>query len=529
MKLNFCRVMRSLAQRHGDKEAIVNVERNRRYTYREYHLLTNRIANALRDRLGVGEGDRFMLILENDNVALLQFPMIYKQEGTAVMTNLRDSLDEHRWQVELAKPKVVFIENKLLASHGAMLREAGCTIVAMDPLDGAQHGDAAGVLTFDELIAGASDADNDVALDQHAHTVLLRFTGGTTGRGKCAMYSADNLLACRDGAFANPELGFDASTRMLHVAPLTHGTQIMFYPTVFTGGTNITMNALDLDLWSRVAEAERATHSFLVPTALYRLLELQRANPRNFSSLRTILYGAAPMSAAKLGDLMDCFGPIFAQGYASTETPMFVSILDKSEHRTDSPQAVQRMSSAGRVTPGVEVFVTDADDHELPPGQTGEIHIRSRAVIQGYFGNPEGTVAEFVDGAWRSGDLGYVDKDGFLFIVDRLKDMIISGGFNIYAIEVEAALASHPAVLMSAVIGVPHVDWGEAVHGEVVLRQGASASEQELIEHVKAKLGHYKAPKSLSFVETLPLSVVGKVLRRHVRDKYWQGQQRQVG
>lgn len=529
MKLNFCRVMRSLARRHGDKEAIVNVERNRRYSFREYHLLTNRIANALRDRLAVGRGDRFMLILENDNVSLMQFATIFKQEGTAVMTNMRDSVDEHRWQVDLARPKVVFIENKLIASHGPMLREAGCTIVVMDPLDAQHEGEGGDLLTFQELIDSATDADNDVALDQHAHTAVMRFTGGTTGRGKCAMYSADNLLACRDSALASPELGFDASTRMLHVAPLTHGTQMMFYPTVFAGGANITLNALDLEQWSRVAESERATHSFLVPTVLYRLLEMQRANPRNFSSLRTIVYGAAPMSAAKLNELVDCFGPIFAQGYGSTETPTFVSVLDKADHRTDSPQAVRRMSSAGRVTPGIEVFITDAEGRELPQGATGEIRIRSRAMIQGYFGNPEGTASEFVDGAWRSGDLGYVDEDGFLFIVDRLKDMIISGGFNIYAIEVEAALASHPAVLMSAIVGIPHDEWGEAVHGEVVLRHDMSTTDAELIAHVRSKLGGFKAPKSIAFVETLPLTVVGKVLRRHVRDKYWQGRQRQVG
>ena len=528
MKLNFCRVMRNLAQRHGDKEAIVNVERNRRYSFREYHLLTNRIANALRERLAVGRGDKFMLILENDNVSLLQFPTIYKQEGTAVMTNLRDSVDEHRWQVELAKPKVVFIENKLLDSHGPMLRDAGCTIVVMDPLDGAQQGNTAGVLDFQQLIDSASDADNEVALDQHAHTVLLRFTGGTTGRGKCAMYSADNLLACRDTAFANPELGFDAGTRMLHVAPLTHGTQIMFYPTLFAGGTNITMNALDLELWSRVAEAERATHSFLVPTALYRLLELQRAKPRNFASLRTILYGAAPMSAAKLNELIDGFGPIFAQGYASTETPMFVSILDKSEHRTDSAQAVQRMSSAGRVTPGVEVFVTDSEGRELPPGQTGEIRIRSRALIQGYYGNPEGTAAEFVDDAWRSGDLGYIDDEGFLFIVDRLKDMIISGGENVYSAEVENALAQHPAVSQSAVIGVPDERWGERVHAVVVLKPGQGAEAAELVAHCKALIAGYKCPRSVEFRTELPTSPAGKLQKFVLREPFWQGRSRRV-
>src|SRR5262249_25532522 len=166
-------------------------------------------------------------ILENDNLALMQVPAILKQEGTAVMTNLRDSLDEHRWQVDLAKPKVVFIENRLLGTHLEMLREAGCTVVAMDPLDRPRDG----VLHFWDVVNAAPDADNDVALEQHAHTAVLRFTGGTTGRGKCAMYSVDNWFACRDAVFLNPALGFDASVRVLHVAPLSHGTQLIFHPT----------------------------------------------------------------------------------------------------------------------------------------------------------------------------------------------------------------------------------------------------------------------------------------------------------
>ncbi|MFP5476810.1 MAG: class I adenylate-forming enzyme family protein [Gammaproteobacteria bacterium] len=526
MKLNFSCVMRMLALRFGDKEALVNMERNRRYSYAEYHLLTNRIANALRTTLGVGKGDRFMMILENDNLGLLTVPTIFKQEGTGAFTNLRDSIDEHSWQVAFIKPKVVFIENRLLDSYHAMLREHGCTVVVMDPLDGPAP---EGVLQFWDLVNAASDEDNDVALDQHKHTVLLRFTGGTTGRGKCAMYSADNLMATRDSGYINPGMEFDANTRFLHVAPLSHGTAMGFYPSFFVGGTNITMNALDLEAWSRVAEAERVTHSFLVPTALYRLLELQKASPRNFSSLRTVIYGAAPMSPSRLDDLVKTFGPIFVQGYASTETAMFVAVLDKADHRTDSERAIKRLSSAGRVTPGVEVFITDAEGSVLPTGQTGEIRIRCRALIQGYYGNPEGTAKEFEDDAWKSGDLGYLDEDGFLYIVDRLKDMIISGGFNVYAVEVEAALATHPAVLMSAVVGVPHPDWGEAVHAEVMLRPGASVAEKELIDYVRNRLGGYKAPKTLSFVDNLPLSAVGKVLRRQVRDKHWRAGERQVG
>ena len=225
------------------------------------------------------------------------------------------------------------------------------------------------------------------------------------------------------------------------------------------------------------------------------------------------------MSPAKLEELIECFGLIFAQIYAATEVPIFVSALDKAGHEIarTTGSGIKHLSSAGRATPGVEVYITDEQGKPLPTGQCGEIRIRSRAVIKGYYNNPETTAAEFSDGAWKSGDLGYIDEDGYLYIVDRLKDMIISGGFNVYAIEVEAALASHPAVMMAAVVGIPHPEWGEAVHAEVVLRPGATVEAAELIAHVKERLGSYKAPKSLVFVRKLPTSVVGKVLRRAVR------------
>lgn len=524
MKMNFGRVMRAVALHHRDSEAIVNVERNRRYTYWEYHLLTNRIANALEHTLGVGAGDTFLLILENDNLSLMLMPTVLKQKGTVALTNLRDAIDEHRWQIETVKPRVVFIENRLLDTYYDMLRQYGCEIVVMDPLDAPRPG----VHTFWSLVEAATDAERDTELDTLEHVCMLRFTGGTTGRGKCAMYSIDNILAARDGVLSDPALGFDAHTRLLHVAPLSHGTQLSFYPTFFVGGTNLTLNQLDLERWREVVEAERVTHSFLVPTILYRLLELQRARPRDFSSLRTILYGAAPMSPSRLGDLIAAFGPVFAQLYAATEVISPITVLDKGEHACESDRAHARLASAGRVASGVEVFVAAEDGRELPQGEIGEIRIRSRAVIKGYYLNPADTASEFIDGAWKSGDLGYIDEDGFLYIVDRRKDMIITGGFNVYAVEVEAALSSHPAVLQSAVVGVPHADWGEAVHAEVVLRAGAQASEADLIAHVKAKLGSHKAPKSVNFVGDLPTTVVGKVLRRQVRDKYWQGQERKI-
>jgi len=525
MKMNFCRVMRLMAQRYGAQEAIVNVERQRRYTYRQYHLLSNRIANAMRDTLALGHGDKFLLILDNDNLSLMMFPTVLKQEATVAMTNLRDSLDEHTRQVEQVRPKVVFIETRLLERYHAMLHERGCQIVAMDAPDVALPG----VWSFWDLVDAASEADNDVELDTASHVFMLRFTGGTTGKSKCAMYTPENILAARDGGFINTDLAFTAATRLLHVAPLSHGTLITFFPTFYAGGANITMNQLDLEQWRQLVEQERVTHSFLVPTVLYRLLELQRAAPRDFSSLTTLIYGAAPMSPSKLGELVDCFGQIFAQGYAATECPMFIATLAKAEHRPGDPAAMERLGSAGRITPGVDIVITDENGGEVAPGVTGEIRVRCPAIIHGYYENPEATAAEFQDGFWRSGDLGRLDADGYLYIVDRIKDMIISGGFNVYAVEVEAALAAHPAVLMAAVVGVPHAEWGEAVHAEVMLRGEAAITAEELIAYAKEKLGGYKTPKSLIFVAALPMSVVGKVLRREVRDKYWAGAQRKIG
>ncbi|MDB5995942.1 MAG: long-chain fatty acid--CoA ligase [Pseudomonas sp.] len=527
MKMNFCRVMRLLALRYSDQEAIVNVDRNRRYSYAQYHLLSNRIADVLRSMLRVGKGDRFMLILENDNLSLMMLPTTFKQEGTVVMTNLRDPREEHARQIELVKPKVVFLETRLLDSYYETLLHNGCEIVVMDP-PAPEQAARPGVHCFWSLVEAASQSDNDVELDTDEHICMVRFTGGTTGKGKCAMYSIDNLMATRDSGFINTDFAFNDVTRLLHVSPISHGTMMTFMPTFFAGGANITLNQLDMEHWRQVVEAERVTHSFLVPTVLYRLLELQRANPRDFSSLTTLVYGAAPMSPDKLGELVACFGQIFVQGYGATEAAMFVSVLGKADHNPNDQTALKRLSSAGRPTPGVEVFITDEQGHSLAAGETGEIRIRCKGVIKGYYENPEATASEFDNGAWKSGDLGYLDHHGYLYIVDRIKDMIISGGFNVYAVEVEAALAAHPEVLMAAVVGIPHAEWGEAVHAEVILRAGATITAEALITLAKTRLGSYKAPKSLIFVNELPTSVVGKVLRRQVREKYWEDAARKI-
>jgi fatty-acyl-CoA synthase len=523
-QLNFSRVMAAMALRYKDNLAIVNVERNRRYTFAEYHLLTNRIANMCRDRLRLRRGDTAMLLLDNDNFSLVHFPAIFKQEAAFLFGNLRDGVEESLRQLDYVQAKAVFIETRLLAPYHSLLQRRGCTIVAMDPAPALPPD----VLSFWDLVGAASDADNDVELDAREHVAVLRFTSGTTGAGKCAMYAPDHFFALRDSLYIQPDCAFDDTTRALALTPLSHASIFLLHGAFFLGGATYTLNAPDLASWCRTVQEERITHALLVPTLLYRLADMNSAGTYDLSSLRTLIYGAAPIAPAALGRLVEQFGQIFVQLYGASEVPIFISALGKRDHAASTEGAEQRLGSAGQITPGAELIIADDDGNPLPTGATGEIWIRARATIPGYYKNPEATAAEFTNGFWKSGDLGYVDDGGYLFIVDRKKDMIVTGGFNVYAVEVEAALSEHPAVLMSAVVGVPHAEWGEAVHAEIILREDAVAAPEELLDFAKTRLGSYKAPKSVKFVADLPLSPVGKVLRRQVKEPYWAGHGRRV-
>lgn len=521
-RVNFARVSRLLAQRYGRREALVNTERGRRYSFLDLHLLSNRIANMMTDSLGLGAGDRYMLILRNDNLSLMHFWTILKSPAVAVFGNVLDRVEEHLRQAEFLEPKVVFLESDMLPAYREALIAQGVTIVAMD---GAPS-PVMGVLDFWELVGAASREDPETEREVNHEPAFIRLTGGTTGNPKCAVYAYRHFEQTWRSARSTEDVIFNADTRLLHFAPLSHGTLLLIAPTFFEGGCSITQNAPDLVAWCHNVERERITTSFLVPTLLYRLLTLDQAAGSNLSTLSTVIYGAAPMSPAKLKELQAKFGNIFVQVYGSTESFGFVTCLSKREHLHGNVE--KQLETCGRALPGYELIAVDDDSREVPSGEIGELWHRHRGVIDGYFRNPEATASDFADGWWKSGDLARIDEQGYITIVDRKKDMVITGGFNVYALEVETALSTHPAVLMCAVVGVPHPDWGEAIHSEVVLRPNVRATAEELIAHVRSGLGGYKAPKTIAFVDELPLSSVGKVLRRKIRDKYWKGSVRRV-
>ena len=520
---NYSRIMQGLVDTFGDREAIVNIERGRRLTFREYHELTNRFAHVLHGPLGLGTGDRYVCLLDNDNLSLFHCGSAAKALATCCHGNFRDSLETHMRQVEITGPKVAFIENSLVETHAELLTQRGIQVVVVDRLEEKRDG----ILELPSLLAEAPTHNTDVEIDDRTHIVLMRFTGGTTGDSKCAKYTADNIMACSESFLTLPGHDFDPDSRMLHIAPLSHASGMMLQPTLFRGGCTVTMNQPDLERWCEHIEKERITHAFVVPTIAYRLLEMPEAERYDLSTLKTIFYGAAPMSPAKAKKLVAKFGPLFMQVYGSTEHLVATLFLGKAEHVGDT-QTEKRLASAGRRNAGVEVTICDDDGNPVLQGEVGELYLRSRGTCQGYEGNPEKTAEEFFQGYWKSGDLGYSDEAGYCYLVDRKKDLIITGGFNVYANEVEAAINSHPCVTMSAVVGIPDEEWGEAVHAEVIRNGVTEVHEQELIDHAKSLIGSVKAPKTVTFVDELPTTTVGKVLRKNVRAKYWEKHTRQI-
>jgi len=513
MQIDFSIVSENLAKTFGDAECVVNVERGRRYSFVEYHRLTNRIVNMMRDRLQLRRGDVWLNILNNDNLSILSFLTALKGEACACYTNTTDSLETQRNQIELVSPKVIFTEVELLPTHHALFVEYGATVVTMDP-PGEEYPE---VLYFWDLLEGVSDENPNVVNDDREDCLILRFTGGTTGAPKAVMYNIDNWMAGRDLHFAMADPVPSRSSRMLHFGPISHASGIVFFPIMFKGGCNLTMNDRTLQTWCQTVEQEKITASVMVPSMLYALLVAPEATAADLSSLTALYYGASPISPTRLDELRRQFGNIFIQLYGSSEHVGAASALSTAEHLPDESGDQTRLSSAGRVVPGVELRIMSGDGKPVPDGQDGEIWMRSRAICMGYLNNPEKTAAEFCDGFWRSGDMGRIDSNGFLYVLDRVKDTIVCNGRNVYPNKIESAVIAHPSVLIAAVVGIPHADCGEAVHAEIVLRSGESIDLHELGQFLAGRLDANERPASINIASELPLSPVGKVLRRVVR------------
>ncbi len=315
----------------------------------------------------------------------------------------------------------------------------------------------------------------------------------------------------------------------LMVAPMTHAAGVCSFPLLPYGGTNIFMGTADPGAILAAIEKHKVTHIYMPPTLIYILLVHPDIGKYDYSSLKHLVYASAPMSVDKLVEAIKVFGPVLTQTYGQAEAAMICTVFSPHYHvaALDTNKR-HRLASCGKVAPLMRLEVMDNAGNILPRGQRGEIVLRGGLVMKGYYKNPQATAEASTFGWHHTGDIGVIDEDGFVHIVDRKKDMIISGGFNVFPSEVEQVLWSHPAVQDCTVIGVPDEKWGEAVKAVVELKPGATASADELITLAKEKLGGVKAPKSVDFLEVLPRSPVGKVLKKDLRATYWAGRERKI-
>lgn len=400
---------------------------------------------------------------------------------------------------------------------------------ALDALPGAEilvasdgSADAASQLL---TLAGAALAEPNANFGDPVEPcapAALYFTGGTTGLPKGVVHTQASTVALHYAQLLEAEIHQDE--RLLLMTPLAHAAGLFGQSALIRGATIVLTDGFDVERTVQLITTARITWTFLVPTMIYRLIDALRDNSVELN-LRTIVYGAAPIAPAQLRQALDIFGPVFVQLYGQTESPNWGTRLTKCDHDLDRPEL---LSSCGQASLLADLKIVDDAGAEVDAGVSGEICLRTPYLLDRYLGNPEATKEKFLGDWIRTGDIGVLDADGYLFLLDRKSDMVISGGMNVYCKEVEDVLAAHPAVQSAAVIGVPHPDWGEAVHAVLVLAD-STFDPTEIISWSRDKLATYARPKTVETVAALPETPLGKIDKKALREPYWGSQRRAIG
>lgn len=490
-------------------------------TYRDVQRLSYRIGNRLIS-LGFKPGDLGSVIALNDAFAFACIFGLARAGMAWLPAHPRNSQDDHRYLFDFLECKVILFSSDF-ADLVAALRPQLPGVRAWVCLDGAL-GDIPSIETW---LADTADTDPDLPRSVDDLAIILP-TGGTTGRSKGVMWKnrvVHNMVATQMICMC-----YDQSERPVNMAaaPLTHAAGMITFATLARGGQVVILPRPDIAMMLDTIERYRITELFLPPTVIYRMLEFPGIDRRDYSSLRYFVYAAAPMSVEKLKRAIQVFGPCMTQSYGQSEAPMLVTFFSPREHVPAGKLAPdRRLATCGFPTPLVEVRILDEDNHRLPHGMPGELCVRGDLVMDGYFKQPDKTAATIIDGWLHTGDVAVQDADGWLRIVDRKKDMIISGGLNVYPQEIEQVIWTHPAVEDCSVIGIPDDDWGERVTAVIELAPGGEVSAEEIQALCKRRLGSLKTPKTVHF-RKLPRSPNGKVLKRALRDEYWQAAERRV-
>ncbi|CAG1004630.1 fatty-acyl-CoA synthase [Burkholderiales bacterium] len=496
-----------------------------RLTWRETNARCNRFAHALR-ALGVKRGDRVGIFARNSHQWVEAAFALAKLGAVLVTVNHRLSAPEVRFILEDSGASALFASaEELEVARGAAAGLPGLQLLV-------SLGGAGGELPeYEALLAGQPEGepalDSPLAYDD---PLMLLYTSGTTGFPKGAIYTHGGTLV---GMLIHVHAIASRSThRVMLPSPLYSAAGIAgIYCSVYVGSSTFIIN-FDPVTALETIQRERITFTNLVPTTIQRLMAREDFGRYDLSSLEVLLYGGSPMPVPVLRELRQRLPHCgYRQTFASTETGCAGTVLEPAEHllALDDPAQEGLLLSCGRPQTNVEVRVTDAAGRTLPDGETGEIAVLTEANVAGFWNRPEATNEALRDGWIYTGDMGYRDENGYFYLVDRKRDLIVSGAFNVYPSEVERVLQQHPAVYEVAVIGVPSKEWGEEVKAIVVLRPDQVANAGEIIAFCEGRIAGFKKPKSVDFVAALPRNPTGKILRRELREPFWQGETRKIG
>ena len=504
------------AQIYPDKTAFIF--ENKRYTFKQVNQRINSLINALAS-MGVRKGDRVGLLAYNCSQYFEVFN-VAKAGMICVPLNYRSVARELVYLINNSEANTLILEKEFIDTIRPIRHELGgvknfiCLDAAVDNM-----------ASYEQLISDfpPDEPVNEVEADDPC---ILFYTSGTTGRPKGALHTHKSILAESAAVGQN----FTSNDIALCVMPFFHvaGSAVYLFPAFASGATVVIHKKFDEAQILKTIEREKVTYICLVPAMIIRLLEHPDLDKYDLSSLHNIVYTGAPMPFEALRRGVERFGKIFVQLLGQTET-LNLTMLKKEDHYIEgSARETRRLESVGKPPRTGEVRIVDEKLKDVPVGEVGEIVARSDRIMKEYWKLPKET-AEIMKGGWlHTGDLGRMDEDGYIYIVDRKKDMIISGGENIYSREVEEVLYTHPAVQEAAVVGIPDEKWGESVKAVIVLREGMTATEDEIIDFCKEHLASYKKPKSVEFWDSLPITASGKIKKNEIRDRYWKGYEKKV-
>ncbi len=496
---------------------------DRTWSYNEAGALTCQIGHAL-CATPLPQGAKVAVLSPNDPIAWMCVIGTWRAGMVWVPLNPSSPLAENQQLIDSFDCEALFYHSSM-SKMVESLREALPQLTVLVSIDHNDFGDA-------ELADWTREFPTKppAVPFEMDDVVAIAPTGGTTGLPKGVM----NTHRSFGTAFAHLTLAFhyDADWPIVNLAaaPMTHTSGILSMPATARGGTVVVLARPELAKVAAAIEQYKITELFLPPTVIYRFLEYLEDHEHDFGSLRYFVYGSAPMSTEKLKQAIKVFGPVMTGAYGQMESPASISYLRPEEHvGRGSVPTDTRLASCGRPYPLIAVEIQDDEGRQVPVGEAGEICVRGDTLMKGYYKDPEKTAQTIFNGWLHTGDVGHFDEEGYLYITDRKKDMIISGGFNVFPSEVEQVLWAHPEVAECAVIGTPHPDWGEAVTAVVELRLGApDTSEEELIAWCRERLGSIRAPKAVHIRSELPRSVNGKVMKKDIRAEYWHSAGRRI-